>query len=313
MIKLVSVVVPTFNEGEAIEHNLLSILSALEAIGDTDFELLVVDDGSVDDTADKVRRLCDEHPKLNLLCLNRNFGKEAAVHAGLTHAHGDAVVVMDSDLQHPPELVPKMVKLWKEGIAVVEACKSSRGKESFASRSLAQGFYTLFNMLTGFDIKNKSDFKLLDREVVDAYCALPERKRFFRGMIPWLGFSSAKLYFDVPERQHGETGWPRLKLMRFSLTALSSFTSTPLHLVSLLGLLFLFISLVLGGIALYDKFSGNAVSGFTTVILLVLITGSLTMFALGQIGIYIEQIFDEVKQRPTYVISERRSYLKKND
>lgn len=313
MSKLVSVVIPTFNEGEAIEHNLPVILSVLESIEDIELELLVVDDGSVDDTASRVRQLCNDHPALNLLCLNRNFGKEAAVHAGLTHAHGDAVVVMDSDLQHPPELVPNMVKLWQEGIAVVESCKSSRGKESFASRSLAHGFYTLFNMLSGFDIKNKSDFKLLDREVVEAYCALPERKRFFRGMIPWLGFSSAQLYFDVPERQFGQSAWPRLKLMRFSLTALSSFTSTPLHLVSLLGLLFLSISVVLGGIALYDKFSGDAVSGFTTVILLVLITGSLTMFALGQIGIYIEQIFDEVKQRPTYVINERKSHLKQND
>jgi dolichol-phosphate mannosyltransferase len=314
MGKLISVVIPTFNEGEAIEHNLAAILSVLKPIEHQALalELLVVDDGSVDDTADKVRQLCTQHPALRLLCLNRNFGKEAAVHAGLNHAQGDAVVVMDSDLQHPPELVPDMIELWKNGIAVVEACKSSRGRESVASRVLAQGFYTLFNLLTGFDIRNMSDFKLLDREVVDAYCALPERKRFFRGIVPWLGYNSAKLYFDVPERQYGETGWPRLKLMRFSLTALSSFTSTPLHLVSLLGLLFMLVSFVVGGIALYDKFSGNAVSGFTTVILLVLITGSLTMFALGQLGIYIEQIFDEVKQRPTYIIDKRKSELKKN-
>lgn len=310
MSKLVSVVIPTFNEGEAIEINLPSILSELASIEDTELELLVVDDGSVDDTADKVRRLCNEYPQLNLLCLNRNFGKESAVHAGLSHARGDAVVVMDSDLQHPPSLIANMVGLWKEGISVVEACKSSRGKESISSRFLAQGFYALFKMLTGFDITNKSDFKLLDREVVDAYCALPERKRFFRGMVPWLGFSSALIYFDVPQRQQGSTRWPRLKLIKFSLTALSSFTSTPLHLVSLLGALFLFISLVLGGIALYDKFTGSAVSGFTTVILLVLITGSLIMIALGQIGIYIEQIFDEVKQRPTYVINERKSHLR---
>lgn len=313
MTQLVSIVVPTFNESAGIEQTLPVIFAALEAVEDTRFKILVVDDGSRDDTAEKVRRLCEQRDDLELLCLNRNFGKEAAVHAGLMHAEGDAVVVMDSDLQHPPQLIPAMVELWKDGIEVVEGCKSSRGKESLVSRVLAQSFYALFNKLTGFDIKNKADFKLLDRRVVDAYCEMPEKKRFFRGMVPWLGFTAAQLYFDVPERRHGRTAWPKFGLMRFSLTALSSFTSTPLHLVTLLGLLFMVISLVIGGIAIYDKLTGAAVSGFTTVILLVLITGSLTMFALGQIGIYIEQIFDEVKRRPTYMINERKSYVRKSD
>ncbi|MDX1431384.1 MAG: glycosyltransferase family 2 protein [Gammaproteobacteria bacterium] len=313
MTQLVSIVIPVYDESAGIEDNLKTILAVLEGIEGTRFQVLVVDDGSGDDTADKVRRLCEKRDDLELLCLNRNFGKEAAVHAGLMHAAGDAVVVMDSDLQHPPHLIPSMIELWGKGIEVVEACKSSRGKETMTSRLLAQGFYNVFNTLTGFDIKNKSDFKLLDRKVVEAYCAMPERKRFFRGMIPWLGFNTAQVYFDVPERAHGKSAWPRMRLMRFSLTALSSFTSTPLHLVTLLGLLFLVISVVLGGIALYDKFTGTAVSGFTTVILLVLITGSLTMFALGQIGIYIEQIFDEVKSRPTYLVNERKSYVRKSD
>lgn len=311
--RLITIVIPVYNEGEAIQHNLPIILTELEKIDSTEFQLLIVDDGSVDNTAAIVKDFCEQNKNIELISLNRNFGKEAAVHAGLDYSHGDAVIVMDSDLQHPPNLIQKMVTLWQEGIDVVEACKSTRGKESLISRGLAEGFYLLFYYLTKLDIKNKSDFKLLDRVVVDAYCDLPERKRFFRGIVSWMGFTSAKLFFDVPERQYGESRWPRLKLLQYSISSMTSFTSAPLHLVTLLGFACFFVGFIIGGVALYDKFTGNAVSGFTTVILLILFVGSIIMVSLGQIGIYIEQIFNEVKNRPAYIINRRKSHLKKGN
>jgi glycosyltransferase involved in cell wall biosynthesis len=309
-MKTVTLVIPIYNESGAIENNLPAIIEAVAAIEHFAFEIVLVDDGSSDGCATWLKRFCQEREHLELLCLSRNFGKEAAILAGLVHARGDAVIVMDSDLQHPPALIPRMLALWEQGMDVVEACKASRGRESLSAKLLAGGFYRLFNLLAGMNIENYSDFKLLDRKVVDAYCALPERKRFFRGLIAWMGSSSARVFFDVPERQHGASAWSKLKLFRFSLTALTSFSSIPLHLITLLGLFCFSVSLILGGIALYDKYTGEAVSGFTTVILLILLIGSLLMVGLGLIGIYLEQIFEEIKQRPIYMVDRRRSHLK---
>lgn len=309
-MKSVTVVVPLYNEGEAITRNLPVIVAALEAIESFDIRLLLVDDGSTDGSSAWLRQQC-EPDWLELLTLTRNFGKEAAIQAGLQHAGGDAVIVMDSDLQHPPQLIPKMLALWLEGIEIVDARKASRGDEPRLSAFFASAFYRVFGLLAQMDIRGHSDFKLLDRKVVDAYCALPERKRFFRGLIAWMGFSSAQLYFDVQERAHGASAWPRIKLFRYSVDALTGFSTGPLHLITLLGVLTFVFSVILGGIALYDKMTGVAVSGFTTVILIILIIGSCIMAGLGLIGVYLEQIFIEVKNRPIYLVDERRSKLRK--
>ncbi len=309
---LISVVIPVYNESAALHQNLPVIIGVLREIRDIEFSLLLVDDGSGDDTVEQLATLLSQEPNMELLCLNRNFGKEAAIHAGLAHARGQAVIVMDSDLQHPPALIPQMITLWQQGLEVVEARKSSRGRESLASALLANGFYRLFHLLSGMDLKNHSDYKLLDRKVVDAYLELPERKRFFRGLVAWMGFPSAQLYFEVPPREHGQSAWSKFKLLRFSMTALSGFSSAPLHLISLLGVICLGLGLAIGGIALHDKFTGEAVSGFTTVILLILVIGSFIMFGLGLLGLYLEQIFDEIKRRPTYLINRHKSCLKQD-
>lgn len=299
-------VIPVYNEGAALRSNLPVIAAALNAIPGASLRLLLVDDGSADDTADWLREYCSENPAADFLSLTRNFGKEAAILAGLQHARGDAVVVMDSDLQHPPDLVARMVAIWRQGVDVVEACKSSRGSESGLSAVFALVFYRLFGWLAQIDIQQSSDFKLLDRRVVDAYCALPERKRFFRGLTAWMGFASARVYFDVPDRLHGSSSWSRFKLLRLSVDALTGFSTGALHLVTLLGFLALLVSVVIGSVALYHKLVGVAVDGFTTVILIVLLLGSFIMVGLGIIGIYLEQIFTEIKGRPTYLIDERK-------
>jgi glycosyltransferase involved in cell wall biosynthesis len=306
-MKTITIIIPVFNEEGAIEKHLPVIFESIKQIKEININILVIDDGSTDNTVEKLKKLCEQYNRLNFICFNRNFGKEAAIHAGLQQSDTDAVIVMDSDLQHPPQLIKKMISVWQQGIEVVEAYKVSRGKESYLSRLMAQKFYDLFDIMSGMNIKNHTDFKLLDSKVVHAYCAMPEKKRFFRGIIPWLGFSSAQIPFEVPDRQYGVTAWSRLKLLKFSFTAITSFSTIPLQIITVLGVLFFIISIIIGSLALYHKYMGSAVSGFTTVILLILIIGSLLMIALGVIGIYIAHIYDEVKRRPDYLIDWKNS------
>jgi len=303
----ISIIIPVFNEVVGILGALHEILRVVKSLADCEVTIIVVDDGSKDGTADAVRGLCDQDQRVRLLCLNRNFGKEAAIHAGLSHASGDAVVVMDGDLQHPPALIPDMLALWRRNLPVVEAVKQSRGREGLFSRLAVKGFFRVFAALADFDIRNHTDFKLLDRKVVDAYLALPERQRFFRGLVSWMGYTSAQLPFDVPTRVQGESSFTLLRLLRLSTRALSSFSSMPLQIISILGGFTLLLTFVFGFIALYQKFSGVAVSGFTTVILLLLIIGSVVMIGLGLMGIYLAQIYHEVKRRPEWLVDETRS------
>ena len=311
-MKNITVVIPVFNEGRTIAANLAAIRSELARIEGVSFRILVVNDGSTDNTIEQVRVGIPEDGSTSILCLNRNFGKEAAILAGLQRADGDAAVVMDCDLQHPPALERQMVALWQNGVDVVEACKSRRGRESVASKILSTGFYRLFNAFAGMEITDQSDFKLLDRTVVEAYCAMRERRRFFRGMIAWMGFPSARVYFDVPERAGGESGWSKAKLLRLSLDAITGFSSSPLYIITLLGGVCLVISLVLAIQVFYRKLTGSAATGFSTVILLILLIGSFIMIGLGLIGVYVAQIFHEVKQRPTYLIHEPRENAKRS-
>ncbi len=307
----IDLVIPVFNEGSNVQTNLEKIAELIKRIPETDFAFILVDDGSSDQTHDYLQQFLKSKPDGQLVRLTRNFGKEGAILAGLAQSRGHAVLVMDSDLQHPPELIEQMVKTWQQGLDVVEGCKLTRGKESLGKRFLADTFYSVFEFLAGKSLRDQSDFKLLDRRVVDAYLALPERKRFFRGLIPWMGFSFAQIPFDVPERNNGQSRWSLLKLFRLSVDALTGFTSAPLYIINILGCVCLLLSLIIGGITLYYKFAGLAVSGFTTVILLILLIGSFIMFGLGLIGMYIGQIFAEVKNRPLYIVDERKSIFKK--
>lgn len=307
-MKSVTIVIPVLNEAAAIAANMRQIMESVKSLSDTvDALILVVDDGSRDDTVRILKYLAETEPIVQVLALTRNFGKEAAIHAGLDHASSDAVIVMDSDLQHPPALLSRMIQLWREGIDVVEAYKIDRGCESRLSGLLAGGFYALFNRLAGFDLRNHSDFKLLDRKVVEAYCRLPERGRFFRGLITWMHFPSARIPFEVPPRHGGDAAWSRLRLAKYSLTIISSFSSLPLQVVGWAGALTLCISVALGTKVLYDKVMGHAIDGFATVILLVLILGSIIMLSIGVVGNYISRIYEEVKRRPSYLIDPRRS------
>jgi polyisoprenyl-phosphate glycosyltransferase len=301
---LVSVIIPVFNEAARIEAN-LAVISDVLAAGGTRYELLVVDDGSSDDTWAKLLVVSAIRPELRAVRLSRNFGKEAALCAGLDLAQGDACIVMDSDLQHPPALIPEMLRMWRdEGYPIVEAVKRSRGTEGIVNRWGARLFYGTMQKVAGMDLHHTSDFKLLDARIVAAWKLLKERQTFFRGMTAWLGFPRGKVYFEVPERAGSGSRWTKTGLVKLAVTAVTSFSSLPMQVVTTLGLLFLAAAVPLGIQTLYNKLTGVAVSGFTTVIILLLIVGSVLMISLGIIGTYIARIFDEVKQRPRYIAAE---------
>jgi polyisoprenyl-phosphate glycosyltransferase len=305
----VTVVIPALNEAEGIATTVSAVFAAFVGLEAIHPQLLVVDDGSTDATGKVVSQLMAADSRVGLLSLSRHFGKEGAIHAGLAHATGDAVIVIDGDLQHPPELIPEMVRLWQQGLPIVEAVKRRRRDESWWSRA----FYAVFVRLTGLDIRNHTDFKLLDREVVEAWLALPERTRFFRGLVAWLGYPAAQVYFDVPKRSQGVSAFSQIRLWRLSLNAIAAFSSLPLQIVSWIGALYALLALVIGSLTTYQWATGQSVSGFTTVNLLILITGGALLVGLGIIGMYVALIYGEVKRRPAYRVDGSRSRLPGED
>ena len=301
---LISVIVPMYNEGSLIDTN-AHILHKILADNNIKHELILINDGSSDNTWDEIVRVSKKISSMRGICLSRNFGKEAALCAGLSEALGDACVIIDGDLQHPPELIPKMVDIWHNNdVDIVEGVKSSRGKESIFSKLFAKLFYGTLEKASGIDLDMASDFKLLDRKAVDAWKTLGERNTFFRGMSTWVGFKTEIVYFDVQPRLQGETKWSFKSLLGLAVNAITSFSSAPLQIVTVIGIVFLIGSLLLGIQTLYNFIVGTAVNGFTTTILLLLLTGSGIMISLGIIGTYIAKIYDEVKCRPRYIISE---------
>lgn len=300
----ISVVIPVYNESIHITNSLARIESYVKEVTEN-YEMIVVDDGSADDTWFKLTELAKIIPNLYIIKLSRNFGKEYALCAGLENATGRAVIIMDADMQHPPSLIPQMVQTWREEkVGVVECVKRERGQESVRNRVSARLFYGLLKTLTGYNLRGASDFKLIDQQVVQAWTQMPEKSIFFRGMTAWLGFKRVKLEFDVSPRAGGETKWCFLKLTRLALNVFVSFTSLPLRFVSIAGITLFLVSIMIGIQTLYNKLIGTAVTGFTTVILLQLIIGSVMMISLGIIGEYIAAIYNEVKGRPRYVIEE---------
>lgn len=306
MDKLLSVVIPAYNEEAIIERSIGRIRQVL-AEANIPHELILVDDGSTDATWDKLCRLAEQNEAVTALRFSRNFGKEGAVFAGLEASAGACTAVMDCDLQHPPELLVEMYRLWERcGYELVEAVKSSRGKESPLSRLFANGFYGVLKWLSGIDMKNTSDFKLMDKKVVDTLMSMPERQTFFRGMATWVGYKRTSVLFDVPPREGGSTKWSKRALYRLATSAITSYSSLPLHFVTMSGVVFLLFGIVLAVQTLIMKFTGRATDGFTTVILLLIIVGSIIMLGLGIIGSYLAKIYEEVKGRPRYIVADKK-------
>lgn len=308
---LLSIVLPAYNEEQNIS-NTAEVLGELLAGESIEYELIFISDGSGDATFQEIQKAAEKDSRVKGAEFSRNFGKEAAIFAGLELTSGDAVVVMDCDLQHPPEVIPQMWKLWQNGAEVVEGIKESRGKEGLAHKLSAGLFYRIMSRLIKMDMNASSDFKLLDRKVVDVLLRLPERNTFFRALSFWTGFRREYVSYEVRERQFGESKWSSLSLMKYAVTNATSFSTLPLQLVTVMGVLSILFSMVLFVQTLVRYLSGTAVEGFTTVILLILVIGGFLMLSLGIIGHYIARIYEEVKGRPKYIISRTIGDIRKN-
>lgn len=302
---LLSVIVPCYNEVSFIADSVQIIEKHLTEITDY-YEIILVDDGSVDKTFNVILNLSEDNSNIIPIRFTRNFGKEAAIFAGLKHARGKAVVIMDADLQHPPELLSSLYAHWNEdGYEVVEAVKKTQYGGGRVSKFLSLFFNYLMLKLSGLKMIGACDYKLMDRKVVDEIVAMPERNRFFRGLVNWTGYSSKQVPFEVPQRIGGNSKWSFLSLFKLSISAITSFSNIPLYITISLGLFTLIFSFGLSIHTLYNKFFGTAVSGFTTVIIIILFFSSLIMISLGIIGVYIANIYLEIKGRPFYVISNK--------
>lgn len=303
-MKLLSVILPAYNEEKMIEKA-RDTLGRVLSEQDIPYEIVFVDDGSKDQTWSEIEKAAEKDNHVAGVHFSRNFGKESAMMAGLASAGGDCCVVMDCDLQHPPETVVEMYRLWEQGYEVVEGVKHSRGKESLAHRASAGMFYKIISKAVGIDMSRASDFKLLDRKAVDALLEMPERNAFFRALSAWIGYKTTSVEFDVREREEGVSKWSTKSLIRYAITNIVSFSSAPMQFVTGAGVFMFLLAVILGIQTLVHYFTGNAVEGFTTVILLLLLIGSILMISLGIIGYYISKIYEEVKGRPRYLISRK--------
>lgn len=267
MDKMLSVVLPAYNEEQMIKKTSQVVGDLLEK-EQIPYELVFVNDGSKDHTWEKILELKEERAHIKGVCFSRNFGKEGAVFAGIAQAEGDCIAVMDCDLQHPPETLIKMYRLWEDGYQVIEGVKASRGRESFIHKMFAKTFYSIISDATGIDMSRASDFKLMDRQAAEEFLKLPERNVFFRALSSWVGFKTTYVEFDVQEREAGESKWSFKSLVRYAVNNITSFSAAPMQIVTFFGVVFFAFAVLLGIQSLYMYFSGHAVAGFTTVILL---------------------------------------------
>jgi glycosyltransferase involved in cell wall biosynthesis len=301
----ISVIIPAFNEETGIAHAIDEIKNVLSGCP-VDYELIIVDDGSRDNTYQEICNVNLTDHRVKGIKLSRNFGKESAIYAGLEAAKGDAIITIDADLQHPPALIPQMITSWQQGAEIIHAVKLDRSTDSRVARLRASIFNNTLKFLGGIDITNSSDFKLLDRVVVDILTTqLNEKGRFYRGLTNWVGFKQLSLPFTVEERNAGIGKWSLYSLVGLAITAIVSFTSLPLRIITILGLITFVFGAIVATEALASWYQGEAISGFTTTIISILIIGSFIMISLGIIGEYLAKIYDEVKNRPIYIIGAR--------
>jgi polyisoprenyl-phosphate glycosyltransferase len=304
-LDLLSVVVPLHDEEDTVHELCRRIASAL---GDLPFELILVDDASTDSTPDLLDSLADANPYLRVLHLSRNFGHQAALTAGLEHARGDAIAMLDGDLQDPPELLPTMLAHWQSGSDVVSAVRTSRAGESRFKLTTARWFYRFFAKVSELDLtQDAGDFRLLDRRALDALLSMRERNRFLRGMSAWVGYTQTAVPYERDARYAGETKFTLRKMLRFSLDAITSFSLRPLQLATVLGFLLSFVALLTIPLVIGLRLAGETIPGFATVLCIVLLLGGIQLITIGIIGEYVGRIYDEVKGRPLYLVRASRN------
>jgi len=310
--QLLSIIIPFHNEQEVITECQYRLSDAVKSL-DMDVEMLYVNDGSKDETLNALLSLMDKDSRIKIIDLSRNFGKEVAMTAGLDEAKGDAVIVIDADLQDPPELITEMVQKWREGFDVVYAKRIERKGESFVKKATAHLFYKLINKISDYDIpENVGDFRLMSRQAVDALNQVRERKRFMKGLFAWIGFPQTAIEYSRDPRFAGETNWNYKKLFKFAIEGISSFTQEPLRLATYAGFMTAFGAFVLGlYFIIKTLLFGEAIQGFPTLITVILFFSGVQLLSIGILGEYIGHMFIESKQRPLYFI--KKTYSKSDD
>ncbi|GAC1318867.1 MAG: glycosyltransferase family 2 protein [Thermoleophilaceae bacterium] len=301
-LRLLSVVAPMFNEEATVEHFYERVISALQGIS---FELILVDDASRDRTPAMLESLADSDPRVRVVFLSRNFGHQAALTAGLEHARGDAVAMLDGDLQDPPELIVDMLEQWRQGSDVVYAVRNERAGEGWFKLASARWFYRLFAKLSKLDLEgNSGDFRLLDRRALNALLSMRERNRFLRGMTVWVGYTQTAVGYDRDPRHAGETKYTLRKMLKFSLDAISSFSWVPLQIATFLGFIFSFVAFLGLPVVILSKIFGMYVPGVSAILFVILLLGGIQLITVGIIGEYVGRIYDEVKGRPLYLVRD---------
>ncbi|WP_151737939.1 glycosyltransferase family 2 protein ['Paenibacillus yunnanensis' Narsing Rao et al. 2020] len=304
-----SVVVPMFNEEEVIRHTYQRLRSVMDECGDT-YELVFVNDGSRDRTAEIIREICEADAHVKLVDFSRNFGHQVAISAGMDYAEGDAVVVIDADLQDPPEVILQMIAKWKQGYEVVYAKRLKRHGETLFKKTTAKLFYRILRSMTSVDIPTDTgDFRLIDRKVCDVLRGLKEKNRYVRGLVSWVGFRQTSVEYVREERFAGETKYPLKKMIRFALDGITSFSHKPLKIATYVGFFLSFFSFLYLFLVVFQKFftSWNY-PGWTSIVGINLLFNGITLMLLGVIGEYIGRIYDESKDRPLYIVREVKGY-----
>ena len=307
---MLSVVIPAFNEQEMVPAAAGQIDGILSRAG-IPHELIFIDDGSRDATWAEIRAESEHRDTVRGVHFSRNFRKEAAIFAGLQAADGDCVAVIDCDLQHPPEKLVEMYRLWEQGVEVVEGVKTDRGEESLAHRVAAKTFYRLISEATHIDMTRASDFKLLDRKAVNVLLSMREKRAFFRALSSWIGFRTAEVPYEVRERAAGESKWSTWLLIKYALSNITAFTSLPLHLITGCGAASFLAALIVGIVSIVRLAMGRVVTGLTGAVILLLFLSGLIMVGPGIIGYYLGNIYMEIQDRPRFIVSETCGVRKK--
>jgi len=304
--KKISLLIPVYNEQEVLRHLYERISKLAGETPHYDFEFLFVNDGSRDNTLEMIKKYAEEDSRISYVNLSRNFGKETAMIAGLDHVTGDATVIIDADLQDPPELVPRMISYWEDGYDDVYARRKSRAGESWFKKATSEVFYKLLQKSTSIPIQQDTgDFRLLSRRCVEALKQFRESQRYTKGMFSWIGYKKKEILYDRDARAAGETKWNYAKLTNFAIDGITSFTTAPLRISSVLGVIVSFVAFIyILYLVIRTMFFGTDLAGYPSMMAVILFLGGIQLLSLGVIGEYIGRIFNETKNRPLYLIEE---------
>lgn len=307
----ISLIIPCYNEEEVINKAYNRIYNVMEKI-DMDYEILFTNDGSKDKTLELLTEIADSNRKVKVISFSRNFGHQPAVTAGIKECSGDAAIIMDADMQDPPELIPDMLSLWqKEDANVIYAVRKSRKGESFFKKFTAKIFYRFINSVSEVKMPlDTGDFRLIDRAVIDKFNGLKEKKTYIRGLISWVGFKQIPFYYKRDERLAGETKYPLSKMIKFASNGIVSFTKKPLEVSIFLGLLNIFVGLALAIYVIVAHFSSSIITvpGWASLMIVIIFFSGVQLLSLGLIGIYLGRVFDEVKERPDYIVHKKINF-----